>query len=135
MKTSRQFVLATSGAICLLLVMLQGSNASASNVSARLVQTQANSAVVEIALSGPAPSNLIVDVYLPRNTPVVGTNPAPAKIDGKKGNIRWLIKDTQPGTISVHFTTGRPFSRADSSAVIRYRLPGSGTMVEVPAAQ
>jgi uncharacterized protein (DUF58 family) len=136
MKTSRRRHLsATAGCFLLALVFLLATSGHADGVSARLFQDQPNSVIVEISMSRPSPNNLIVEVFLPRGVTVSAGQPKPAKIERKKGSVRWLLKDTGPGTVQVRLVANQAVPLPDCTAIIRYRQPGSGTLIEIIAQQ
>lgn len=132
MKTFNSRLVPWLGSLCLFLLILHSAG-RAEAVSARLFQDQPNSAVVEIVLTRPAPATVIVEVFLPPGLAITASSPNPAKIDRQKGSVRWLLKDTQPGTLQLKLVTNQPLRLADCTALIRFRQPGSGAMVEIMA--
>jgi hypothetical protein len=46
-----------------------------------------------------------------------------------------LLKDTGPGTVQVRLVTNQAVRLSDCKALIRYRQPGSGTLIEITAQQ
>jgi hypothetical protein len=135
MKTPRPRPYAPACSLLLSLIFIMATAGRADAVSARFFQDQPNSAVVEISLSRPAPTNLIVEVFLPRGLAVTAGQPKPAKIDRKKGTVRWLLKDTQPGTVQLRLVVDQALRLSDCTALIRYRHPGSGNLIEITAQQ
>jgi len=135
MKTSRREPYTIFCSALFALVCLLATAGQAAAVSAHLFQDQPNTAVVEISLSRPAPANLIVEVFLPRGLTVTAGQPKPAKIDQKKGSVRWLLKDPGPGTVQLRLVADRAVPLPDCTALIRYRQPGSGTLIEITAQQ
>lgn len=135
MKTSRRRVYTTFCGFLFILVFLLTTNGYADGVTARLFQDQPNTAIVEISLSRPAPANLIVEVFLPRGLTVTAGQPKPAKIERKKGSVRWLLKDTGPGTVHLRLVANRSVRLSECTALVRYRQPGSGTLIEITAQQ
>lgn len=135
MKTSRRHPTAAAGSFLLALLFLLATSGHAGGASARLFQDQPNSVIVEISLSRPAPNNLIVELFLPRGVTAAAGQPKPAKIERKKGSVRWLLKDTGPGTVQVRLVANQAVRLSECTALIRYRQPGSGTLIEITAQQ
>lgn len=103
---------------------------AATKVSGRWQQRTGKKIVLELALSSPAPLNIIVEQYLSGPVEVVTTTPHAKKIEQDGKVIKWLLRDVHSGTITLQTILKKSHSEK-VSAIIRYRTPQSGAFTEI----
>ena len=90
--------------------------------------------ILKLSLPSPPPVNLIAQITVPPGVKIVSTSPQAAKVDRKKSQIKWLVKNPRPGAAQFSVTTSPGADPASASAVVLYRNPGDGSMVKIRAA-
>ena len=115
-------------------IMLGGGAADclANQVAATLRQ-QAQILSLEISVDSPSPTSLIAIIKLPPQTKVATTSPKTAKLDPKKSQIKWLVKNPSPGTLRFSVTTSVSTDFSKVSAEVLYRKPGGDKSIKVDA--
>ncbi|NIA05127.1 MAG: hypothetical protein GWP11_04075 [Proteobacteria bacterium] len=104
-------------------------------VSARYLRAQGRELVVKIIVGSPPPPSLIVIQNLPAGVAVRSSRPAARSVNAARGKAKWLLREVQAGTIMVRMSLDRAVPAAAIAGEIRYREPGSGTMITLPIAK
>lgn len=105
----------------------------AETVTARLYQTDDSRTVIEINLTSPAPPTLIVEMRLPPGSQLIRSTPHFSKQNKKNNTIKWLFKNVKKNSLSIELVTQSKIDLGSTSAQVRYRSRGSGTLIEVQA--
>lgn len=105
----------------------------AETVTARLYQTDDSRTVIEINLTSPAPPTLIVEMRLPPGSQLIRSTPHFSKQNKKNNTIKWLFKNVKKNSLSIELVTQSKIDLGATSAQVRYRSRGSGTLIEVQA--
>ncbi len=98
-------------------------------VSGRYVAKTDTELTLEIKVGMPAPVSLIIIQHLPPGTTPTSAYPPYKKFNAKKGEVRWLLRDVQAGTITVHLKLAAPVRPDQVSAEIRCMDPATGKLV------
>lgn len=104
---------------------------AAEPVSARYLGVSGNTVRLRLTIGSPAPQNIILEQYLPSGAKLVTAAP-PARQARNSGVVKWLFKRVSPGSIDVSMQVMPPAAARNVSGTLRYRLPESGKMREVP---
>jgi len=104
---------------------------AAEPVSARYLGVSGDTVRLRLTISSPAPQNIILEQYLPAGAKLVTAAP-PARQARNSGVVKWLFKRVSPGAIDVSMQVMPPAAARNVSGTLRYRLPESGKMREVP---
>ena len=83
--------------------------------------------VLNLHISNPAPTNLIVEQFLSPSNEITGTSPGAKKISS--GKIKWLFRNTSSGTLSISIRL-KSNLKGNVRAIVRYRDPASGKFLE-----
>ncbi len=83
--------------------------------------------ILNLHISNPAPTNLIVEQYLSPGNEIKSTSPGAKKISS--GNIKWLFRNTSSGTLSISIQL-KSNLKGNVRAIVRYRDPASGQFIE-----
>ncbi|WP_136808376.1 hypothetical protein [Desulfosediminicola flagellatus] len=127
--TTLLFLLLTGFLLC------STQEASASPVSGRYLQTSGGMIKLQVNIGSPAPQSIILEQYLPPGTTVTNTLPKARKIESASGKVIWLFKRVNSGNMNVTMNVS-PNSAANSvSGILRYRVPGGGSLVEIPVSR
>jgi hypothetical protein len=116
------------------LLFLQTYPALAQEITAGLQKKGSAGFVLEVDLPKPAPGNIIAEIQYPPSLDVQTAQPRAAKIDRKKGLIKWLIKNARPGKLKLQAGFSQPFEKSTISGYVRYRTIQEGTLAEIEAA-
>jgi len=84
---------------------------------------------LEVKVGSPTPVNLIIIQRLPPGTALAAANPPYKKYNAKKGEVRWLLRNVQAGTITVQLKLATPVKPDQVSAEIRCMDPVTGKLV------
>lgn len=103
---------------------------AAEAVTGRYLSASGTSVVLSLSMPTPSPANLIVEQYLAPGNSVVATAPPAKKVDADKGKVKWLFRNTQSGNITLSIKLKAPL-QGKTSAMVRYRDPGSGSFTEL----
>lgn len=98
-------------------------------ISGSFASSKGTNIVINLTVSKPAPSNVIVVQEFSPNNQIVSTSPRAKKI-GKNGKIKWLFRNTSPGNFQISTLLKKPL-QGTVSAVIRFRNPATGQFTEV----
>ena len=98
-------------------------------VSGRYLTRTATELTLEIKVGSPAPVSLIIIQHLPPGTALAEANPPYKKYNAKKGEIRWLLREIHPGTLTVQLKLSTPVKPDQVSAEIRCMDPVTGKLV------
>ena len=100
---------------------------------AATLQQQAQNLNLEVSMAAPPPTSLIAAMELPPQTKIQATSPGNAKLDQKKSQIKWLVKNPSAGTLRFSVTLTKPADLSKVSAEILYRKPGGGKLIKIIA--
>ncbi len=100
---------------------------------AATLQQQAQNLNLEVSVAAPPPTSLIAVMELPPQTKIQATSPGNAKLDQKKSQIKWLVKNPSAGTLRFSVTLTKPTDLSKVSAEILYRKPGGGKLIKIIA--
>ena len=98
-------------------------------ISGRYLSRTATELTLEIKIGSPPPASLIIIQHLPPGTAPASANPPYKKYNAKKGEVRWLLRNVQAGTITVHLKLKAPVKPNQVSAEIRCKNPSTGKLV------
>ena len=98
-------------------------------VSGRYLSRTATELTLEIKVGSPAPASLIIIQYLPPSTAPAAANPPYKKYNAKKGEVRWLLRKVQAGTLTVRLKLADPVKPDQVSAEIRCMDPVTGKLL------
>lgn len=98
-------------------------------VSGRYLSRTAKELILEIKVGSPAPATLIIIQHLPPGTMPAAANPPYKKINVQKGEVRWLLRKVQPGTLTVQLKLSTPVKPDQVNAEIRCMDPATGKLV------
>ena len=134
MSTSKRFsrpvlVLTT---LCFLLCVGTASNSEAGQAGALLMQ-DGQTIVLEVSVPTPPPSSLIATIKLSPQVKIEATSPGTAKINAKKGQIKWLVKNPRQGSLRFSARTASPPDFSKVSAEVLFRAPGGGSLTKIDA--
>ena len=127
-----QYILSVLLAIVVPILFLP-SLSSAQSVSATVSKQGAQTAIINIQLANPAPANLIVQMSLPPGNSLASASPKANKYDKKNNILKWLFKNTSPGSMHIAVTTQKPLAPERAPVLVRYRDPRSKQITEVRA--
>jgi hypothetical protein len=115
--------------LLLLCLCFAGVSQAEEIISGRYISKTATRIVLEIIVGSPAPKNLIVTQHVPPGTAVAGASPSFRKYNKKNGEIRWLLRNVQAGSLQVQLNLQSPVSPNKVHAEIRCKNPVSQQMV------
>lgn len=95
-------------------------------VSGRYISRTATELTLEITIGSPTPGSLILIQHLPPGTAPASADPPYKKFNALKGEVRWLLRNVQPGSIIVQLKLGAPVKPDQVSAEIRCMDPTTG---------
>lgn len=98
-------------------------------VSGRYLSRTTTEFTLEIKVGSPAPASLIIIQYLPPGTAPAAANPPYKKYNAKKGEVRWLLRKVQAGTLTVQLKLADPVKLDQVNAEIRCMDPTTGKLV------
>ena len=98
-------------------------------ISGRYLSRTATELTLEIKVGAPAPTSLIIIQRVPPGTPLAAANPPYKKYNAKKGEVRWLLRNVQAGSITVHLKLTAPVKPGQVSAEIRCKDPSTGKLI------
>ena len=119
-----------------LLVLLSARTSYAGAVvSAVYAQAQGTLLAVEIGVSAPPPSSLILIQNLPPGVTILSAQPPANNVNPGKGEAKWLLRDIAPGQFTIRMTLDRSVNAGDISAEIRFKSAQGGGMQTLPVAK
>ena len=115
---------------CLLLLVTCFSTSlyADSGVTARYLHSQGNELVIEILITSPPPSSLILMQKLPPGVIITNSHPSAQNVNTEKGEAKWLLRNLKPGTLSVRMSLDQTVLSNEISGEIRYKTPQDGSM-------
>jgi hypothetical protein len=96
-------------------------------VNGRYSTSSGTEIVFILTIGSSAPAGLIVEQHLEPGNSIIGTSPGARKIDNN-GIVKWLFRKTKPGQYTLTTRLGQPL-KGKIHTTIRYRAPGSGTLI------
>ncbi len=120
--------------ITMLLMLLAPTSALAENdlVTCRYLQSSGNNIELEIGISSPPPTSLILVQMVPKGTHIMSSSPDFKKFNPQNGETKWHIKKVEPGSFVVAMQVDKPVPAGRMRGEIRYKDPRSGSMVKMP---
>lgn len=112
-----------------LCLALPASAGAAPLVSASYTQQKPTAGTIQLAITAPAPSSVIVSLTLPEGSDIVSASPGFKKRSRKAREIKWLLKDVAPGKRTISFELSAPFSFSRLHCIVQYMKPGNGKMI------
>jgi hypothetical protein len=103
--------------------------ANASPVTGRYLSGTGPTIVLEISISKPPPSSIIVEQSMAKSNNIQSVSPNPKKLN-KNGQIKWLLTNLRPGKQRLTTQLSAPLN-GSVRGVLRYRDPGSGQFTEI----
>lgn len=117
--------------IVLVFLLLHGGTAWSSElVHGKYLSSSGKVIQLQITTGTPPPAHIIVAQMIPPGAKVVHSKPQAQKINQKTGEIKWLLKKTQPGSRMLRIELRSSVQSSSVSAVLRYRNPVTGHYVE-----
>ncbi len=104
---------------------------AASPVDARYLINSGDTVKLRLTISAPSPQSLIIEQHLVPGTKVLSTSPRAKQANRKTGVVKWLLKGLSPGNIDITMRVSPSSASKNVQGIIRYRLPGHGTMTEL----
>ncbi len=98
-------------------------------VSGRYLTRTSTELTLEIKVESPVPVTLIIIQHLPPGTTPATASPSYKKYNEKKGEVRWLFRNVQTGTLKINLTLMTPVKPDQVHAEIRCMDPVTGTLV------
>lgn len=86
---------------------------------------------LQITVSRPAPSTLIVSQNLPAGTVIDAATPAFHQYDASTGEAKWLLTRISPGRYTLTLRLVHPVASGAVSAEIRYKDPASARLIQL----
>lgn len=86
---------------------------------------------LQITVSRPAPSTLIVIQNLPAGTVIDAATPAFHQYDASTGEAKWLLTRISPGRYTLNLRLVRPVASGAVSGEIRYKDPASARLIQL----
>ncbi len=117
----------------LLLVVLLGYAAElhAEGVSAAYLQNSGERTVLELRVTDPPPTSIIVNQLLPAGVTIKSASPGYAKFSAGKNVVKWLLKHPKPGTLQIVLVYEDALPGKGASAIIRCKSPSDGTLLTI----
>ncbi len=117
---------------CLISIFCAGNLHANSQVTAHYKQSSGRELEVEILIPSPPPASIIFVQTLPADVKIQLSRPQAKSINAKKGEAKWLLRNLQPGKMSISFSINREVQRNEISGEIRYKTPDGKNMVNQP---
>jgi len=105
---------------------------AASQVTVHYEKSSGSELVVEILVGSPPPTSLIFVQTLPADVIIEHTKPQAKSINAKKGKAKWLLRNLQPGKLSIRISLNREVRRDEISGEIRYKASERKGMIVEP---
>ncbi|MFT5698212.1 MAG: hypothetical protein ACI8ZB_001066 [Desulforhopalus sp.] len=115
--------------ITLLILCLFPMTISAAAVTGRYLKASGTAIVLELSVSSPAPSSIIVVSSCSSSNTIRSASPKPKKIDNKNGQVKWLVTNLKPGKKQFSIQLAAPLT-GSVQGTIRYRDPAGGQFIE-----
>ena len=101
-------------------------------ISGRYLSGAGQDIQLQITVTNPSPTTLIVIQNLPVGTAIEAATPAFHQYDAGKGEVKWLLTKISPGSYVLNLRLQRAVASGGISGEIRYKEPVSGRMITVP---
>ena len=99
-------------------------------VSGRYLSSSGKVIELSLGINSPPPASLILEQYFPAGMEILNSSPGFQKYSSQKGKAKWLLKGLQAGKMKVRVELARDVAKGEVRAVVRYKNPTSGSMVE-----
>ena len=86
---------------------------------------------LQITVSGPAPSTLIVSQNLPAGTVIEAATPAFHQYDASTGEVKWLLTRISPGMYTLNLRLVHPVASGAVRGEIRYKDPANARLIQL----
>lgn len=110
--------------------LYSASYAKAASVTGAYKSVTNKNAAFSITIASPSPSNLIIQNHHTPGVKVSTESPSASKVNYREGTVKWLLKNTRPGSYSFSVNFAGPVSPADIYLILRYRDPATGNFLE-----
>lgn len=123
-----------SGLLLVLLALLSWQTplrAGEALVSGQYLSGAGQDIQLQITVSRPAPSTLIVSQNLPAGTAIEAAAPAFHQYDANTGEVKWLLTRISPGRYTLNLRLARPVASGAVSGEIRYKDPAGGRLIQL----
>lgn len=100
-------------------------------VSGRYIRSDGDSVLLEISVSEPSPSSIIVMQHLPSEVEIVTAQPPFKKYDPKKGEAKWFFKEDISSSFFIEIHLSGPVESGEVTGEVRYMDPARGDMVTI----
>lgn len=132
MMPKKTQALASGLLFALLLLSLPTSlRAGEAQVSGQYLSSAGQDIQLQITVSRPAPSTLIVSQNLPVGTVIEAAMPAFHQYDANTGEVKWLLTNISPGKYTLNLHLVRPVASGAVSGEIRYKDPASARLIQL----
>ena len=105
--------------------------ARAEGVTARYLENNEKSSLLELIIADPPPTSIIVKQQIPSGTRIKKTAPAAVKFAAGKGEVTWLLKAPKPGVQQIRIQYQKPLTGKKATAVIRCKSPLNGQLMTI----
>ncbi|WP_456388617.1 hypothetical protein [Desulfolithobacter sp.] len=123
--------LATLVVTAMILLLPAGPGWALGVITGRYTTTPPTQLALQVTIKPPAPASLIVIQHLPPGIEIVSSSPVFKKYNRRKGTVRWLFRDLEPGEMTIHLTLKTPTPPGQVRAEIRYKDPETGKMMTI----
>ncbi len=98
-------------------------------ISGRYLSKTDTELTLEIQVGAPAPVTLIIIQHLPPGTTPAAAEPPYKKYNAQKGEVRWLLRNVEAGTLTVQLQLQSAGQADKLHAEIRCMDPATGKLV------
>jgi len=92
-------------------------------------QDKEGKARLELNISEPVPASIIISLNLPPQFDVLDSTPPVKKHSKKDNEVKWLLKDLQPGRHVITYLLSSPLPPEQFECIVQYRDPRTGQMI------
>jgi|GEM_PF-2990521 len=100
-------------------------------VVCRYLKAQGREIIIEVAVTPPSPSSLIIVQQLPKGVRIVSASPPVKKFDINRNQARWLIMAVKTPTTRIRFRLDKAVEPSELSGEARYKDPVTGSMTRM----
>ena len=127
--TKRPWTSGAAGALLALLLALPAvADAADRPVAGRYLRAAGQHLQLQLTIGSPAPASIIVVQTLPPGTAIVQAQPAAQRIDGRRGEVKWLLKG-ESGAMVLDLQLAQPVRAGEVRGQIRYKHPATGATI------
>ncbi|MGV1099104.1 hypothetical protein ACUUL3_06780 [Thiovibrio sp. JS02] len=101
-------------------------------VDCRYLSSSGTEIRLQIAVSSPPPTTLIIIQNIPEGRIIASASPGYNKYNEKRGEAKWLLKGVAPGSFVLAIRLDQPIGAGEINGEIRYKNPVTGQMVSMP---